>query len=926
MVSSCESNMEPPKKTTSASSSHRNLQGYTLLESGKSIYEERAKGKEGWTLVQNKGLVEKIIIYLGCHTIHNEKGAGIFTLIGKTLEGNLVVLKTPQMYRVYVAADSRADIEVLRDKLRQKMPSKHAYHFVDTGVKRALFKGTKIGAKICTYNYEAYNSLCSNVRYLINKDIDVRCTLCNDSIEPEDQMLWHLNLFAADYIKIVIEDGVPMGVAKFESREESSIDYKPRIASFDNEMLTVDSLDPKFGLYMNSYYCDGVCYVFYTKDFYQHPLTLPREEDTPYEIICILCQDNVDLVNKFFYTIYHTRPDILTGYFTYYADNPIILAPLARRLMLPPRDPYTGIVPYVEYTKKLEKRSEDAERGLSFVIPGVTTVDMYTYLDANLPNEKKNDMTLDNMARTELGDAKIGLSYAQQLENYYSDDVSKKIDTIKYAAHDAYLPAKLLEKFEVWKRTRATYKLTGMHPSRQLIVGMVMQVYGCMCIEASKRNMVIDTPVSRGARPGGGHVEEPSPGIHYDVYCLDVISMYPHIGIQYEICPSNSYSPKYIEDEYERAIHDKVDKGMSLQEWKEANYHILEDRNLHEYYFKKGAKPLFSEMLDMLIQRRNGIKRKIASLDKSQVNYEYNKALLEAEEAATKLIANSAVGALGETASGTNPIMCSELNDVVTHTGQVIWGQIKTLASELDYTIVYGDTDSVFVKGPGDVKELVKYINDNLPDRIKIKEEYKADSMIISKKKHYICDVQGKIKIAGYKSVKSSAPEICRDVFSRMIEVLLREGSEAMVEAYHKNLADYQMCTNIDRVCWKVKNSGKTLSSTSAKAQLLERLAKRGVTFTTGEIKYMVYVYTFERYVEVYQAYPPIKLPHERELKTKPDRDGVSTELEYCIEEVQAHLSVVNVPAIINKFCLSNLMDVLGVITRQQVLSEQMNL
>ena len=876
--------------------------GYTVMQQGWIIYyrEFCIKGAKWQPVNLGANVVEKDLIYLGCHSSNTElnnsrgtKNIGMFVLIAKTQSNNLVVMRCTHKYRVLLACNTVEDMQAFYKHLVPLLGTKASYGLENLGEKNMWFRGARKAFEIYTNDYITYKSLIFWVPILINRHPHLCINMCNNAMDTESQMLWALDIYACTHIHVVVKQGTA-SIRKCTEAEIDKFVYVPRIAGFDNEMLTVDSLDPNAGLYMNSYYCDGIVYVLYTKTFCREEFKIQEDAGLPYKIVCIVCEDSLHLVETWFKLVYLTRPDAITGYFAYHADFPALRGPLARKLKFCPVDDPVGIVPYIEETKKLDKRSADSERGIVFTIPGIAMVDMYSYLAKNIPNEQQADMTLDNMARIYLDDNKVGVGYDKLLHNYYSDKLEDKIETIVYAAHDAYLPVGLYKKFEVWQRQQAMFKITGVHPHKHLTTGMVLQIYGALLIELSTRNTFVDTPISRGIPPGGGMVPEPLPGLHKDVYVLDVTMMYPHIVMQYKIDPSNVY----------RSTH-----GIEGRPCVE-----LKDKDGTSYYFCMDVDPPFPSMLEKLKDKRMAIKDQVAAL-KKQAPVDNDKIrLLTAQEEAVKEAANSAVGALAETASGTNPILCAELNDVVTTTGRLLWTIIAEMATELGFEVVYGDTDSIFVKGQGDIQELINTLHNNLPEKIRLKLEYKATSAVVLKKKHYIClQDDGKIKIAGYKSVKSSAPPVCRTVFAEMVEILLKQGRIAMEQAYEAKLEQIKLVTDITQIAWKVKHTGKTLSDRSAKKQLLDRLASRGITFMPGEIKYMVYVYTREHYFGIYGVHPPVELPSLYGLKKMPSIEGISTELEYCIEEIQ-DMSVVNVAAVVARFCLRNLDEIKSVV------------
>lgn len=841
-------------------------------------------------------------LYLGCYVDHELpcntsrilNSTSTFKLILRDGQGGVYVHPMEMVYRVAFSCDTKESWDRVWLHLLGTLSShRSSMEVEERGEKKLMYRRKGYCVLVKTVNYHTYMQLKRLAREC--HVIAAKCgvpSLCeyNTAVEPEDQMKYHLGIHSCNYVNLYWLNGEVVSIVPASKDDIEAFPYKYRVAGYDNEMLTVDYMDPSGGPYMTSYFIDNTAYVFYTADFYDKPIDgYEATEATPYAIIPVLCRDQVDLACKWAQYVYATRPDVVTGYYIYHADVPTTWSAVARQGLQLPIDPLTRIVPYIERTRKLDKHSQDSERGMIFNMPGITFVDMYSYLVKNISNEEQTDMKLDTLARRYLNDSKTGPDYVKLRHNYYSKDVADKEESIVYAAHDAYLPAMLYRKFNVWERQRAMYEFTNVEPQRHLTNGMVMQVYGALLNVASKHNYVIDSSTAARGSPGGGNVLDPIKAWHRNLATLDVGAMYPSLTMMLYACPSNMY--RRVED---------LPPGP---------YDMAHTKSGIEYYFSKTEVPLFARLMFICKDERDRLKKELAALaPKGKDSLEYK--LASAAELAVKEIANSAVGATAETSSGSNPITCPDLNDIITTAGRAHSEYIIALAEEYGLTVVYGDTDSVMVKPADKVDEFLEYLHSKLRPEIRLKKEYVATVMGIVKKKNYVCLIDGKLKIAGYKATKSSSPVVCRDVFQKCVEVLIYEGADKMWEKYQE-LSDYHTeHSEMADFCWKFKHSGKVYADGTAKKKQMDALAYRNIHMVAAEVRLVTFVYCNEDYVRKYNEYPPrnYRLPYAQAIGKTGGAHKTDSAVIFTIEEL-IDRRMVNTYTVIDYYCRKSLAE-----------------
>jgi len=228
------------------------------------------------------------------------------------------------------------------------------------------------------------------------------------------------------------------------------------------------------------------------------------------------------------------------------------------------------------------------------------------------------------------------------------------------------------------------------------------------------------------------------------------------------------------------------------------------------FWFCKKKKGFLSSIIEDLITRRARIK---------EILKEKNGPLLKARSNALKLLANSFYGYLGFASARWYCIECGE--STTAWARQYIHKVIDS-AEEKGFTVLYSDTDSVFIllkdKSKEDAINFVDDINKNLPNLMELDfEGFFKTGIFVSvrsgeggaKKKYAMLDEKDHIKVRGFEVVRRNSSLIAKEIQKTVLDILLKEKNVVKAKKYVKDmiqdLRDFKV--PIDKVIIKIQLS-----------------------------------------------------------------------------------------------------------------------
>ena len=244
----------------------------------------------------------------------------------------------------------------------------------------------------------------------------------------------------------------------------------------------------------------------------------------------IACADERTAIDAFCKRVLELDPDVLTGWNVVDFDLSV-LARIAQRV----RHPFE----LGRDTGGLRVRPARGYFGSgSASIPGRLVLDGIDLIRGAFV--RFDDYSLDAVAREVLGEGKA-------LEGDAHDRVGEILQRYEedlpgfalYARTDARLALEITEKLNLIALAVARSKLTGMTPDR--VAASIASFDFLYLAELHKRRIVAPSVRSDDARvfaaQAGGHVLEPRPGVHDNVWVFDFKSLYPSLIRTFNIDP-----------------------------------------------------------------------------------------------------------------------------------------------------------------------------------------------------------------------------------------------------------------------------------------------------------------------------------------------------------------------------------------------------
>ena len=263
-----------------------------------------------------------------------------------------------------------------------------------------------------------------------------------------------------------------------------------------------------------------------------------------------------------------------------------------------------------------------------------------------------DDYSLDGVSQVVLGEGKTlggdGEDKVAQILDTYAHDLPR---FTQYARTDARLALQIIEKLDLVKLAFARAALTGMTPDR--VAASIASFDFLYLAQLHRLNLCAPSVVARGGdrvAQGGGVVFEPLAGVHENVWVCDFKSLYPSIIRTFNIDPLS------------------FARGQQGAE-------SIETHDGTRFASVPGILP---DMLETLFPQRAKAK---ARGD-------------EVASQAIKILMNSFYGVLGTPQCR---FFSPEIVNAITSQGRHLLGWSRDWFTGRGYSVLYGDTDSLFV-------------------------------------------------------------------------------------------------------------------------------------------------------------------------------------------------------------------------------------
>lgn len=285
----------------------------------------------------------------------------------------------------------------------------------------------------------------------------------------------------------------------------------------------------------------------------------------------------------------------------------------------------------------------------------------------------------------------------------------------KYCIQDCDLVLTLMAKLDTFVNARGMADVCFVPFQYLFLRGQGIKIFSRVAYEASKRNQIISTQESFEGNTAyeGAIVISPKIGMYLDtpIAVLDFNSLYPSSMIGENLSPDTLICVKTYNEDGKLISHEGMKDTKGL-EFNEVSYDIKEGDVITGKCKCLYIRPtddntlsigLIPTSLDIMLKKRKEARKKMEdpTVDDAQ------KSVYNGLQLAYKVVANSIYGQMG---SKTSPIrkICVAACTTAVGRRQLLFAK-STVETEFGAEVVYGDTDSIFIKFSG--KTLVESIN-----------------------------------------------------------------------------------------------------------------------------------------------------------------------------------------------------------------------
>ncbi|GAB6089998.1 DNA polymerase domain-containing protein [Spirochaeta dissipatitropha] len=529
-----------------------------------------------------------------------------------------------------------------------------------------------------------------------------------------------------------------------------------------------------------------------------------------------------ELLRRFSELIVNWDPDVITGWNVTDFDMTVL------------EQRFTAHGLPFDIGRSSQDRTEVRRAASGFVrvvVPGRQVVDAMRIVRGS--GKRFEDMRLETVAQAVLGHGKsAGSGYAgdssasdkmEELERLRGED---PVAFCMYCLKDSQLVLDILGETGLDALTEARSGLTGM--SLDMAWTSIPVFERLYDQELMRRRIIPPATAAADAAFGapGGTVLEPIPGLFCNVLVFDFRSLYPSIMRTFNIDPLS----------YERARQNPEAKALTAP---------------------NGARFVYEEgILRGLLDSYFAAREKSIENDDSVGAYVY------------KILMNSFYGVLGSEGCR---YARRELAGAITGFGKVCLLFARDFFREAGYTVLYGDTDSVFVFAGGksvsdsEAAELAAVLNSRLDEYIRQEFELEStihlrfesayswlllpklragntDERVRGRAKGYAGSSRdGKLEIRGIEAARSDYTRLARDFQTAILELLF-SGADAtqLVEYVRHTLTRLHNAELDDLLVYRKVLRRPAAEYTHAATPQVRAARKLGWTKQKGRIDYIM--------------------------------------------------------------------------------------
>ena len=506
------------------------------------------------------------------------------------------------------------------------------------------------------------------------------------------------------------------------------------------------------------------------------------------------CRDEFDLISRFFAIIRDYNPDILAGYNSNEFDFPY-LAERARQLHLDARVGRDGSSWYI---RKIVSRTDVS-------ITGRVVVDLLPIIRSTYSLKQ---YTLRNAASELLGMEKRDVD-PKEIESLWVQGGEGLRRFVSYSRRDSVLAQRMLLDLRLMDKYIALSQASGSLLQDIVNGGQSGMVESLLLRRFQERGRVVppkpDADISEeryeeNEALKGGAVLVPEKGLVEDVVILDYKSLYPTIMMAHNLCYSTVLNRS-----------DLPAQGAGLQDSQ-----TITAPSGGRFVSSAVSPGIMPAVLRELLEQRTATKRLMKKAGDEERRF------LDAKQYAMKILLNSFYGYSGYararlyslalanavTSFGRENILrtkkiIDDIGSVYVLDGEVIFKDAlpfgRAAERSFDLSVVYGDTDSVFVRLKADGtgtesvslqeaeligRKIAETVTASLPDPMELVFEAFARRGIFLAKKRYALWIfeplgegwKDRIKVRGMETVRRDWCDLTSKTLKTCLELVLKEG------------------------------------------------------------------------------------------------------------------------------------------------------
>ncbi|MCZ7356199.1 MAG: DNA-directed DNA polymerase [Candidatus Methanoperedens sp.] len=494
------------------------------------------------------------------------------------------------------------------------------------------------------------------------------------------------------------------------------------------------------------------------------------------------CASEEAMMRRFFEIVREYDPDILVGYNSNSFDIPYIVERIKTLNMKGARiDPLMGRDGRSVYFKRFGNTTRVS-------VMGRIVMDVLPLLRKEFSLKQ---YTLRNAAKELLGLEKLDIPFLE-MEDYWKDDGEKLSKFIEYARRDSELALAFLLKLRLIDKYIALARASGTLLQDILDGGQTQMVENIILREYMKHNRVLparptgemsDGRFDEGEELAGGEVLPPKKGLLENIVILDYKSLYPTIMMAHNLC----YTTEVVDERPDEVV--KAPSGGV-------------------FVSQKIAKGIVPAILEELLNRRQATREKMKTASEEDAR------VLDATQQALKILLNSFYGYSGyararlysltlasavtsfgrENILRTKSLIENEIKEIILTDGGAFTKVEAKVGKRICLSVVYGDTDSVFVNLLDkeitlDDAELVgrkiaKIVTSSLQKPMELVfDSFGRRAIFIAKKRYAVLVweksngvMKEKLRVKGMETVRRDWCELTTKTVEKVLELVLKEG------------------------------------------------------------------------------------------------------------------------------------------------------